>query len=232
MEDFGELIKTLKEYDWGKSAAALLVVDGEIRKVLGHPERSAKLEEALLEVLRSDAAVGAKRGVCKSLSLIATERSAATMATMLMAVETSDMARYVLERMPTGAADAALRDALSKTRGRMRVGIINSLGNRKDSRAAKALAGLLDDSEEATAQAAACALGKIGGAEAIGALARKRSTERPGLRAEVLDAYLVCARRLVVEGRRPEAAAMFRELSSDRMPAPIRRAADRALKAG
>ena len=231
MEDFTELIKTLKEYDWGKSGAPLLAVDAEIRQVLGRPDRMAKLEELLLAVLQSEAAVAAKRGVCKSLSLIATERSAPTLAAMLTVADTSDPARYVLERMPPGAADTALREALTKTRGPMRVGIINSIGNRKDSRAVAALAGLLDDSDEATAQAAACALGKIGGAEAIGALGRQRNTARARVRAEALDAYLVCARRLAVEGRKSEAAAMYKELSGDGMPAPIRRAAERALRA-
>jgi len=231
MEDFTELIKTLKEYDWGKSGAPLLVVDAEIRQVLGRPDRMAKLEELLLDVLRSETAIAAKRGVCKSLSLIASDRSVATLAAMLTGADTSDSARYVLERMPLGAADAALREALPKTRGQIRVGIINSIGNRKDSRSVALLAGLLEDSEEATAQAAACALGKIGGKEAIAALGRQRDAARARVRAEALDAYLVCARRLAAAGQRSEAAAMYKELSGDGMPAPIRRAAERALKA-
>jgi HEAT repeat protein len=232
MEDYTELIRTLQAYDWGKSGAPLLVVDAEIRKVLGHPERTAKLEAALLEVLRSNASNAAKRGVCKSLSLIATGRSAPTLAAMLTVADTSDMARYVLERMPPGAADAVLLDSIPKTTGRSRVGVVNSIGNRGNSQAVTALAGLLADSDEATAQASACALGKIGGAAAIRALASQRNAARARVRSEVLDAYLVCAVRLAAQGSKSEAAVMYRELDSEGVPPPIRKAAARALQAG
>jgi HEAT repeat protein len=230
MEDFTELVKTLKAYDWGKSGAPLLAVDAEIRKIAGMPDRMTKLEGALLEVLQSDAASGAKRGVCKSLSLIATERSAPVLEKMLVTAETTDMARYVLERMAPGAADSALRGAISKTNGRTLTGIVNSIGNRKDAMAAPALSRLLNGSDEAVAEAAACALGKIGGGEAIRALAGQRNSPRARVRAESADAYLVCAGRLAAEGKQSEADAMYRELSAEGMPQATRLAAQRALK--
>ena len=229
MEDFAALVKTLKAYDWGKSGAAFVALDAEIRKIAGIPDRMAKLEEALLEVSRADVATGAKRGVCKSLSLIATERSIPTLEKMLSGTETCDMARYVLERMPSGGADAALRRALAASRGRDRVGIVHSIGNRKDPAAVAALAGLLENPDEPAAQAAAGALGKIGGAEAIRALARQRDSARSRVRAEVLDAYLACAGRLAAQGRKSEAAVIYRELSAEGVPMPVRRAARRAL---
>lgn len=230
MEDFTELVKTLKAYDWGKSGAPLLVVDAEIRKIAGIPERLARLEEALLEVLRSDAPSAAKRGVCKSLSLIATDRSLPVLDALLLRPETSDMARYVLERMPPGGANVLLRGALVKTSGQMRAGIANSLGNRKDSEAVAALAGLLDDPDHSTAQSAAAALGKIAGPEATRALAGKRNSARARVRAEVLDALLACASRLALEGKPGDAAVIYKQLSADGVPPPVRRAAERALK--
>jgi HEAT repeat protein len=231
MEDFTELVKTVQAYDWGRSGAVLLAIDAEIRKVAGHPDHAAKLEEALLEVLRSDASLAAKRGVCKRLGLIAGEPSVPLLAAMLTGAGTSDMARYALERIPSGAADAALREALPKTRGRTRVGIINSIGNRRDTRAAAALGNLLGDSDEAVAQAAAWALGRIGGAEAVRLLAARKDAAPGRVRSEILDAYLVCAGRLASEGKKAEAAAIYRELNTERMPAPIRRAASLGIKA-
>lgn len=225
MEDLTELMKAVKAYDWGQSGAPLLLIDAEIRKILHRPDHLAKLEDALLEILRSDASVAAKRGVCKRLGLIATERSVPVLAAMLTGAETSDMARYSLEPIPSAAADVALRAALSKTRGTARVGIINSIGNRKDSQAVPALGGLLSDSEEAVAQASAWALGRIGGAEAIQLLAARKDTARGRVRMEILDAYLICARRLVSAGKKTDAVAMYKELSAEGMPAPIRRAA-------
>ena len=42
------------------------------------------------------------------------------------------MARYALERIPAAAAAAALRDALPKLTGTLKVGVIGSLGVRRD----------------------------------------------------------------------------------------------------
>jgi HEAT repeat protein len=164
--------------------------------------------------------------------LIATDRSAPALEALLTGPETSDMARYVLERMPSGVADGVLRRALTKTSGRARVGIVNSLGDRQDSEAVAALARLLDETDEPAAQAAACALGKIGGPEAIRALARQRNSARARVRAEALDGYLLCARRLAAQGRESDAATMYKELIAEGVPLPVRRAAEHALRKG
>jgi HEAT repeat protein len=231
MEDYTELIKALQTYDWGGSGAPLLLIDAEIRKIAGHPDHIAKLEQALLGVLQSNASLAAKRGICKRLGLIAGERSVATLAAMLAEAETSDMARYSLERIPAPAVDAALRDALAKTRGRNRVGVINSIGNRRDAKAVPSLGELLNDADPEVAQAAAWALGRIGGAEAARQLNARTNSASGRIRTEILDAQLVCARRMDSEGSKSEAAAIYKRLSADNMPAPVRRAASLGLKA-
>lgn len=232
MDDFTELVKALKAYDWGQSGAPFLAVDEEIRQSAAVPERRAKLEAALVETLLSSAPIAAKRGVCKSLSRIATEKSLPALTPMLRQAETSDMARYVLERMAIPASDAVLREAVRESRGAICVGIVNSIGNRRDARAVGVLSQALADADESIAQAAACALGKIGGPDAIKRLAAFKRVARTRVRAEVLDAYLVCARRLASEGKKDEASAMFKELTADWVPAPVRKAAGRALQAG
>lgn len=230
MEDLTELTDRLKAYDWGQSGAPLLDIAAEIRKLVGHADHLANLEAALLGVLQSDASPAAKRGVCKRLGLIAGERSVPVLAAMLTDDETSDMARYSMERIPSARVEAALRKALPKSQGRVRIGIINSLGNRRDSQAAAALGNLLGDSDRDTAQAAAWALGRIGGADAIRFLAAHKDSAQGRVRAEILDAYLVCAGRLAAEGDRSKAEAMYNELNADGMPAPVRRAASLGLK--
>jgi hypothetical protein len=231
MEDYSELMKAVKAYDWGRSGAPLLEIDSEIRKILGHAGQVQKLESALLEVLQSEAPLAAKRGVCKRLGLIAGDRSVPVLESMLMADEASDMARYALEQMPSPAVDAALRNALSKARGRVRTGIIQSIGNRRDREATAALGALLTDSDELVAGSAAWALGRIGGTEAIRLLASRKGEPRARVRSEVLDAWLVCARKLASEGKKMEAMAIYRELSAETMPAPVRRAASIGIKA-
>lgn len=230
MEDFTELIKAVSAYDWGQNGASLLLIDAEIRKVAGHPEHVAKLEAALLEILQSKTSLAAKRAVCKRLGLIGGQRSVPVLAAMLAHPDTSDMARYSLERIPSPAVDAALRTALPRTAGNVRVGIIHSIGNRKDAQTVAALGDLLRDSDEAVACAAAWALGRVGGAEAIRRLAAHRNSASGRLRLEILDAYLVCARRLASEGRSAEARAMFGELNTEGLPAQIRRAAKIGLE--
>jgi HEAT repeat protein len=231
MEDYSELMKAVKAYDWGRSGAPLLEINAEIRKILGHAGQIQKLESALLEVLRSDAPLAAKRGVCKRLGLIAGERAVPVLEAMLTADDTADMARYALEQIPSPAVDTALRNALSKARGKARTGIIQSIGNRRDRKATAALGPFLADPDELVAGSAAWALGRIGGEEAIRLLGARKGEPRARVRTEVLDAWLVCARRLASEGRKTQAMAIYRELSAETMPAPVRRAASIAIKA-
>ena len=49
------------------------------------------------------------------------------------------MARYALEPIPDPAVDAALRDALGKLKGRPLVGVIGSIGVRRDAKAVERL---------------------------------------------------------------------------------------------
>jgi HEAT repeat protein len=230
MEDFTELMNAVKAYDWGRNGAPLLAINAEIRKVLRHPAQMARLEEALLAVLQSGAPEAVKRAVSQRLSLVAGDRSVPVLAGMLADARTSDMARYALERIPSNAVAAGLRDAMTKSQGTSRIGIIHSIGYRRDSRAVPALGKLLNDSDAPTAQAAAWALGRIGGAEAISLLKSRKDLANGRVRTEVLDAYLVCARRLVSEGKKADAVTIYRELNAEGMPAPVRRAATLGLK--
>ena len=233
MEDFTELVKTLKAYDWGKSGAPLLAVDAEIRKVAGQPERLAKLEDALLEVLRSDAAIG---GEARRVQVAEPDRDGAVGADAggdAASAETSDMARYVLERMPPARrtrrcggrcrrrADArgwgsSIRSAIAGTRRRWRRWRscwTTPTRRRRRRRRVR--------------------WGRSAGRRRFARSARGIATRRGrGCARRSLDAYLVCARRLAVEGKKAEAAAMYRELSAEGVPAPVRRAAERALEAG
>ncbi len=205
----------------------MLELDAEIRKILGHPDLLAKLEDKLLGILGSDASLAAKRGVCKSISLIATERSIPVLALMLLEAQTSDMARYALERIPSPRVEEALRQALSKVTGLARIGVIDSLGDRRAAAAAPALGALLSDPDVETRQAAAWALGRIGSAEAARLLlAVVQSPEGPARR-ETLDASLVCAERLLEAGDRGEAAKIYAALQAEATPEPFRAAAAR-----
>ena len=71
----------------------------------------------------------------------------------------SHYARFASQGNPASEAGEAFRSALEKTSGPLKVGIINSLGARRDEKAVAALAGLVTDANRDVAVAALDALG-------------------------------------------------------------------------
>jgi HEAT repeat protein len=188
-----------------------------------------QIEKSLLDVLTSDSTRAGKQFVCRELSIIGTGQSVSALSNMLIDEETSDMARYALERIPGTAVDEALRSALRKANGKPKVGIINSLGQRRDGRAVRALSSLIDDSDRMVAIAAAAALGQIADSRATKALADAKDKTSGKLQMVVLDSYLRCADQLVADGQKAQAMAIYNELRKEGMPGPIRTAAAAGL---
>jgi type 1 glutamine amidotransferase/HEAT repeat protein len=225
MAELQELLAKVKTYDWGQSRLALTEVSETIKKAHGNKAELAKIEKALLGVLDSDAKRAGKQFVCRELSIIGTERSVPTLAKLLADAETSDMARYALERIPGSAVDEALRGALRKSKGNARIGIVNSLGQRRDKGAVRNLRRLLGRSDQDVAAAAAAALGQIADSQATAALAEAKDKASGKLQMVVLDAYLKCADQLVADGQKVQALAIYKGLQKEGMPKPIRTAA-------
>jgi len=220
------LLEKVKTYDWGQSRLPLTEVSEIIKKAQGDKDQLAKIEKDLLTVLDApDATQAGRQFVCRELSIIGTEQSVPSLAKMLTGEETSDMARYALERIPGSAVDVALRDSLGKAKGKAKIGIINSLGQRRDKGAVGALSGLLGEPDEAVSTAAAAALGQIAGPQAAKALAEAKNKAGGKLLLVVLDAYLKCADQLVADGNKTGAIAIYKELQKEGMPKPIRTAA-------
>jgi type 1 glutamine amidotransferase len=226
MAELQELLGKVKTYDWGQSRLPLTEVSEIIKKAYGDKVELAKIEKALLGVLESDATRAGKQFVCRELSIIGTEQSVPTLAKMLSGQETSDMARYALERIPGSAVDEALRRSLRGARGNARIGIINSLGQRRDKEAVKILSGILGRRRnQEAAMAAAAALGQIADSQAAEALAEAKNKAEGKLLLVVLDAYLKCADQMVAEGNKIKAMGIYKELQKEGMPKPIRTAA-------
>jgi len=225
MAKLQELLEKVKAYDWGQSRLALTEVSEIIKAAHGNKAELAKIEKALLGVLESDAKRAGKQFVCRELSIIGTEQSVPVLAGMLAGEETSDMARYALERIPGSAVDDALRGAVRKARGNARIGIINSLGQRRDAGSVRMLRRALGRPNEETAMAAAAALGQIANAEATEALKEAKDNASGKLQIVILDAYLKCADQLVADGKKVQALAIYKELQKEGMPKPIRTAA-------
>lgn len=223
-----KLLEQLKTYDWGQSRVALTEISELIKKAHGNKAELDKIEKGLLGVLHSKAKRAGKQFACRQLSLIGTEKSVSSLAIMLFDEEASDMARYALERIPGKAVDDALGKALPKAKGKMKVGIINSMGQRRTGPAGT-LAKLIYDSDKMAASAAAAALGQIADVQATKALATAKSKTSGKLQMQVLDAYLKCADKLAATGKKTNALAIYRKLQNKNLPEPIQTAALRGL---
>ncbi len=140
------------------------------------------------------------------------------------------MARYALERINAPEAGAALRDALGTANGNQKIGVINSVGSRRDAVAVAPLAKLLRSDDPAINRAAALALGAIGTAEAAGVLQTALPTAN-GDRQFVVDALLSCAESLLQNDKEAEATGIYKALSGDQQPRLVRLAATRGLLA-
>jgi HEAT repeat protein len=185
-------------------------------------------EQALIQVLQSTTAgPREKDAACARLKFIGTSRCVPSLATLLTDEQLSHSARYALEPMRFDEAGAALLDALPKTKGLLRVGIINSLAARQETRAVPALVELLNDSETGTASASARALGQIGGSDAVKALLASARSSTAELHEAAVDGLLRCANHLLSSGQPSGALAIFEQLDGSSENELIRVAAFR-----
>ena len=127
-------------------------------------------------------------------------------------------------------AAGALREALSKTSGVLKVGVIGSLGVRKDTQCVHDLVALLGDNDPAVVRAAALALGDIGTAEAAKALTDAKSTN-PDAKIAIIDGSLGCAEALLADGKKDDAMAVYQSLSAESEPKHVRLAAKKGMVA-
>ncbi|HUW19953.1 MAG TPA: ThuA domain-containing protein [Sedimentisphaerales bacterium] len=232
----GKLLAEIAKYEYGQSRQPLAEIDDLICSASDSPAKLKQIEKRFLEFLHSDATPPGKQFICRKLSVIGSDQSVPTLAAMLTEkatspIEPADMARYALERIPGSAADKALRDALDKTSGKVKVGIINSLGERGDKEAADQLSSLLSDSDEQIAEAALSALGKIGGRKAARVLLGAKSQLKPELQLALADACLTCADKFLAERDTRSAVRIYRQLYGAGGPSAIRAAALRGMVA-
>ena len=219
------ILTGIAAYEYGQSRAALTLLTDFIRLAYDSPQSLKQIERRLLEFLRTDATLAGKQFICRKLSIIGTEEAVSTLAAMLTKTATSDMARYALERIPGSAVDKALRNALGKTSGKVKVGIINSLGERGDREAVRQLSKLLSDADKEIARAAISALGRIGGKKAAKVLGKAKSEVEAQLHLPWADAYLMCADGFLTEGDMKSAMKIYKQMYVTGEPAPIRIAA-------
>jgi HEAT repeat protein len=166
-------------------------------------------QHELIAVLQSNAPKSEKAITCKQLAIYGTEQSVPALAPLLADKELASWARIALEAIPGTAAETALRDALGKLQGRLLVGVINSIGVRRDVQAVETLVQKLVDSDASVASAAAVALGHIGGEKSAKALTKSLAIAPADVRSAVAEGCILCAERFLADDRTTEAVKLY-----------------------
>lgn len=220
-----EALGRLKTYKFGQEDEAINTICDAATGSFNDPASRQKLATGLGALLESEATGDAKHFACRQLALIGTGQQVPALAKLLTDQELSQMARYALARIPGETVDRALLDALNKTDGANKLGVINTLGSRHCNAAVEPLTKLLSVEQAEVACEAARALGRIGTPAAAQALEGALKGRSSG----IVDAYLDCADMLRAAGNRELASSMYvRVLDSD-LPGHVRAAALQGL---
>lgn len=221
--------EALKTYDWGQDPKVLKPIDDAVVETHGDADARQQLENRLAEALKTDLGFDSKQFLCRKLMLVGTAGSVPALAGLLPDEKLSHMSRYALERIPAPEAAKAMRGALPKLEGELKVGVIASLGVRQDAESVPLLAELLSDSNPAVAQAAASGLGAIRSPAATKALTQGKLN--PEAKSAATDAKLACAESLLADGSSKEALLVYKSLIGADQPKHVKVAATRGMLA-
>jgi HEAT repeat protein len=180
-------------------------------------QENASKEKELLATLRS-ASPADKALTCKQLAIYGSAEAVPELAKLLSDEQLASWARIALEAIPGPEADKALRTSLDSLQGKLLIGTINSIGVRRDAAAVDSLTGRLQDKDAEVASAAAVALGYIGNAPATKALRASLANAPAAVRSAVAEGSVLCAERLLADGKTSEAAQLYDEIRRADLP--------------
>jgi HEAT repeat protein len=123
--------------------------------------RARKPAELVAILQDPQGSVYAKAKACQKLAVTGDATAVPALKALLGDAQLSHYARTALETNPSPTAGAALRAALSELKGKLLVGVINSIGVRRDRAAIDALAVLTADDDVEVVAAAVAALGRV-----------------------------------------------------------------------
>ena len=217
-----ELLAKVAKWDYDQSREANRAVADMVRKAHGSAAQTRDIEQRFIALLKSDASLAGKDFVCKQLSVMGSDASVPALSALLVEPKTSEMARFALERIPGQATDRALREALARTSDKSRIGIVNSLGRRRDAASVSALRPLALGPDQAIAAAALFALGEIADPAALQVLAEAGGKASGDLKVTAAQADLKAAQHLAASGKQAEALAIYQKLYAAGEPSVIR----------
>ena len=145
----------------------------------------------------------------KRLSVYGTEKSIPALIQMLSQPEMGYYSRYALEPMPLKAVDEALREATKTQKDMNLVGVLTTIGVRRDAGAIPFITPLLTHANPEVVRAAYASLGYIGKQECADVLTKAVGDFKPEYEKAVCDATLFCAKLLIEDGKIDTALALY-----------------------
>jgi len=214
---------------FGSSRLAQAAIEAQIRGTAA--EYHVAIEDRLIGVLEnSQSTYAAKQFVCRMLRRIGANRSLPHLEQMLLDDRLTDDARFALQSQDSPEADRILRESLGRLTGPALIGVIGTIGQRRDRQAVPMLVALADASDTVLSGAVISSLGHIGGAAAMEALTGLDVSAE--LEPQRLDALLMSVDGLVSDGGSAEAQDTYQRLTENSYPVPVRIAAWRGLVHG
>lgn len=181
---------------------------------------SAERESELIAILSGDAPPAEKAITCKKLAIYGSSAAVPELAKLLENPQLASWSRIALEAIPGPAADEALRKATESLQGNLLIGVINSIGVRRDAEAVELLTAKLKDQDSGIATAAAVALGHVGNAAAGKALRQALASENAEVRSGAAEGCILCAERFLSDGQAAVAIEIYDEVRKADVPRP------------
>ncbi len=175
-------------------------------------------ESDLIGVLKSESTPADKAIACKRLAIYGTAEAAPELAKLLSNEQLAAWARIALEAIPGQKVDETLRKATESLNGRLLVGVINSIGVRRDAGAIDSITPKLKDKDVEVASAVAVALGRIGNAAATQTLRQAMVTSPESVRSAVAEGCVLCAEKAMKDGNATLAASIYDDIRKADVP--------------
>ena len=160
------------------------------------PDQYDPIEDALIKILSlKNASLDARRFTCRMLQQVGTDKCVSALAVLLADKDLAHYARLSLQMMKKSIkAGDALMSALDKAPDEIKPGIIASIAERGDKKAAARISKLMLHKESGIAGAAINALGRIGGSSSAGYLQKTKVAQN--MKHVQTGALLECAESL------------------------------------
>ncbi len=197
----------LKRYEFGRDRSAWNAMEVRIRDSLNRERRNA--EKQLLQVLLArDSTADARILACRGLRYVGTREGTQALIALLKDPRLGAEARLAMQEKDVPDIDAALREALPLVANELKIGVIDTLGRRRDVRAVPGIREILVAIRDQSVQEAGIrALGQIGGKEAIDVLSAYEAGSQRLRRVRAL-AQVAAASRGVTMGLGDREAAL------------------------